>query len=38
MDGDESITAEAKENVAIVSKGSSDLLPSEDVTFTEKVK
>ena len=30
--------AEAKENVAIVSKGSSDLLPSEYVTFTEKVK
>ena len=38
MDGDESNTAETKENKAKVSKESTGLFPSEEVTLAEKVK
>ena len=37
MDGDESNTTDAKENITNISKGPSDLVPSEEVTFAEKV-
>ena len=42
MDGDESNTTGAKENITNISdpisEGPSDLVPSEEVTFAEKVR
>ena len=38
MDGDESNMTDAKENITNISEGPSALVPSEEVTFAEKVR